>query len=149
MNKLIPLATLAGFGGLMLTSCVVDPYPPQRVVETGPYRPGYVVDRIPGRYEVEVVGGTRYYHYNNVYYRPQGRGYVVVDSPHMHGHGPGPMMPPPGPGHPGPVRYGTTITTLPSGARVVTHNRARYWVHDNVYYQSRGNGYVVVRSPYL
>jgi len=144
MNKLTVLASLAGFGGLMLTSCVVDPYPPQRTVEVGPYHPGYVVERIPGRYDVEMIGGVRYYRYNNVYYRPQGSRYVVVESPHYHG--PGPVMPP------GPVRgpgFGTTVRVLPNGARIVTHNRVRYWEHNNVYYQSRGNGYVIVRSPFL
>lgn len=143
MNPFISLASLAGLGSLMLTSCVVDSYPPQRTVDAGPYRPGYVVERIPGRYATESIGGVNYYHYNNVYYRPQGGRYVVVESPHMHR--PGPMVPPTGRIH----GYGSTITTLPNGARVVTHNRARYWVHDNVYYQSRGNGYVIVRSPYL
>ena len=45
--------------------------------------------------------------------------------------------------------FGTTVTTLPNGYRVITHNRTRYYVHDNVYYQQRGGGYVIVRSPYL
>ncbi|BCU79224.1 DUF6515 family protein [Luteolibacter sp. LG18] len=139
MNKIVSLAALTGFGGLMLTSCIVDPAPPQRVVYRD-YRPGYVVETLPGGYQTEVVGGVQYYHHDNIYYRPQGRGYVVVESPRMHG----PMMPPPG--HMG---FGTTVTTLPNGARIVTHNRTRYWVHDNVYYQSRGDGYVIVRSPFL
>ncbi len=36
---------------------------------------------MPEGYRVEVIGGERYYTYNNPYYRPRGDGYVLVDPP--------------------------------------------------------------------
>ena len=136
----IILSLFAAGSGVLLTSCV-DPY------YTGPssatvtvHRPGYVVQTLPHGYRTEVIGGTSYYYHDNVYYRPQGRGYVVVESPRRHSrrhdwdHGP--------------RRDVTVIRELPSGYRVVTHGGQRYYRVGDVYYQSRGSGYVVVRSPF-
>lgn len=146
--------------GVFLTSCA-DPYYTGTTASVTAYRPGYVVHTLPPGYRTEVVSGTRYYHHNNVYYRPQGRDYVVVEAPrrqgrdrdwdrrgndrdwdgrpdrgrdrdrHDHGH-----------------RDVTVIRELPRGYKVINRGGQRYYQAGNVYYQSRGEGYIVVRSPY-
>ncbi|MFH1398360.1 MAG: DUF6515 family protein [Candidatus Omnitrophota bacterium] len=42
---------------------------------------GAVVRVLPFGHNVMVVGGSRYYHYNNAYYRDYPSGYVVVPAP--------------------------------------------------------------------
>jgi hypothetical protein len=92
---------------------------------------GHVITTLPSGYRTVTVGGTRYYSYGDSYYRPQGSGYVVVDSP-----------------------YATTsgsvsvVRELPSGYRVITRDGQRYYQSGNVYYQSRSGGYTVVPSPF-
>lgn len=134
------LSLLAAGSGALLTSCV-DPYyagPSSATVTV--HRPGYVVQTLPHGYRSEVIAGTNYYYHDNVYYRPQGRGYVVVESPHRHRHD-----------HDwdrGPRREVTVIRELPSGYTVVNHRGQRYYRAGNVYYQSQAGGYIVVRSPF-
>ena len=41
---------------------------------------GYIEVMPPG-YTIVYVGSDRYYYYNNVYYRPESSGYVVVEHP--------------------------------------------------------------------
>jgi len=152
--KVFIMALSAAGLGASLTSCV-DPYyaggppPPPH----GPiYRPGYEVRTLPPGYRVEVISGTRYYYHNNVYYRNRGNSYVVVESPRR-----GPLPPPHryddrrGPDYRR-VRdgYGNVhvIRELPRGAQQVTYRGQRYYRSGGVYYQSRSDGYVVVRSPY-
>jgi len=121
---------LAAGLGLSAVSCVVEtPAVTTTTVET--YRPGYYTRTLPATYETRVVRGNRYYYYDNVYYRPQGEGYVVVDSP-----------------------YGTVsartgyVRTLPSGYRVVERSGRRYYMVGDTYYRSEGDGYVIVRDPF-
>ncbi len=131
----------AGGGGVAVTSTT--------------YRPGYSVTTLPSGYRTEVISGTSYYHHGDVYYRPQGRGYVVVESPHRHHDG----------NRPGgrdrdrdgrPDRYEShgdyhgerVIRQLPNGYQTVTHRGTRYYRAGDVYYQSRGEGYIIVRSPF-
>ena len=155
--RICALATV-GLAGL-LTSCV-DPYYGSyggtTTTTVTHYRPGYEVDRLPSRYETEIVGGVRYYHYDNVYYRPRGARYVVVEAPRgsrgyqYDNYRPG--------WDPRETRYErdrdrgrtetTVIRTLPSGYQTVTYRGTRYYRSGNVYYQPRGNGYVIVDRPY-
>ena len=92
---------------------------------------GHVITTLPSGYRTVTVGGTQYYSYGDSYYRPQGSGYVVVDSP-----------------------YATTtgsvsvVRELPSGYRVINQHGQRYYQSGNVYYQSRSGGYVVVPNPF-
>ena len=155
------LMLIAAGAGALLTSCV-DTYPagPTTVVESH-YRPGYVINTLPSGYRAEVIGGTRYYYHNNVYYRPQGRSYVVVDSPHRH-------IPRhdgdwdrrsdrdgrpdrdwdrrrPGSGR---DRNVTVIRELPNGYTVVNHRGQRYYRAGDRYYQPREGGYIIVGSPF-
>ena len=166
MNASIRITSLlaVGLAGL-LTSCM-DPYYAGGATTTTSvthYRPGYVVDRIPGRYDTEVVGGVQYYRYDNVYYRPQGSRYIVVETPRgSRGYGDRDGRPSRHDGYDhrrddrdyrgGGRDYDrtqtTVIRTLPSGSRVITHRGTRYYQAGNTYYQPSGNGYVIVRSPF-
>ncbi|MFT4175212.1 MAG: hypothetical protein QM627_01035 [Luteolibacter sp.] len=153
----VPLVA-TGFA-LAFSSCV-DPYytapPSGRHYHPQPtYRPGYEVRTLPPGYSVQVIGGTRYYYHNNVYYRSRGGRYVVVDNP----------RPSRGGGYqdryrrPDQDRYGrtvrpdrrdnvTVIRTLPRGARSVTYRGQSYYRHGNTYYQPYRGGYRVVSRPY-
>lgn len=164
-----------GVGGA-LTSCV-DPYS-AGVYAEGPrysetsvthYRPGYVVQSLPSRYETEVIGGVRYYRDNDVYYRPQGSRYVVVEAPRgsrfrddrrdyartdydRRGTYSRTSDYDRRDSYARPTSYDRretrVIRTLPSGARLVTLRGSRYYQHNNVYYRPEGSGYVIVDSPY-
>ena len=148
----IILSLLAAGSGALLTSCV-DPY------YTGPssttvtvHRPGYVEQTLPPGYRTEVISGTNYSYHDNVYYRPQGRGYVVVERPRGgHRHDDWDHR------HDrdrdwdrdrGPRRDVTVIRELPRGYKVVTHGGQRYYRAGDVYYRSEGSGYVIVRDPF-
>lgn len=151
------LTIIAAGTASLLTSCVDSYYEgtTTAVVESE-YRPGYVIRTLPPGYRAEVIGGTRYYHYNNVYYRPQGGSYVVVDSPHRHR----------GDSWDGrrdrdwdgrrdrdwndrrPGRDVTVVRELPSGYTVVNHRGQRYYRAGDRYYQSREGGYIIVGSPF-
>jgi hypothetical protein len=125
---------------LSFTGCVDPYYAGGGVTVASTYQPGYVVTTLPSGYRTERIGGTSYYHHGEVYYRPHGRGYVVVESPHRHR----------GDRHrrPGDYHEERVIRQLPSGYQVVTHRGTRYYRAGNVYYQPRGEGYIVVRSPF-
>jgi hypothetical protein len=139
---------------LFFTACM-DPYdaygggPPALPA----HRPGYTVTVLPSGYRTVVVSGTRYYQHGGVYYQRQGRGYVVVGSPYRrfseHERGRDrdrrPDWNDPHPGQAGGV---TVVRRLPGGYRTVTHRGVRYYRAGDVYYQSRGDGYIVVRNPY-
>ena len=112
------------------------------------YRPGYVVTTLPPGHRVEVISGTRYYYHNNVYYRPQGRGYVVVDSPRHRGDWDGRRHDGYRDGRDYDRREVRVIRTLPGRHVVVNHRGQRYYRVGNVYYQSREGGYVTVSSPF-
>lgn len=140
---------------LALNGCV-DPYYAGGggVAVTSSYRPGYSVTALPRGYRTEVISGTRYYHHGGVYYRSQGRGYVVVESPRR---GPGSYHPvrdrdrdgTPNWRDPRPnVPSGQVIRRLPGGYRVVDHRGTRYYRIGDTYYRSHGGGYIIVGSPY-
>jgi hypothetical protein len=141
------LVTLSALGlSLLASSCQnrhhhPAHHPRSAAVVTHQYRPGYQVRSLPPRYETMDWGGNRYYYSNNVYYRPYGGGYVVVENPRgrvtttrYRSSGPGPDV--------------TVVRTLPGGYRTVTHRGVRYYQHGNTYYQPSGSGYRIVASPY-
>lgn len=164
----ILLSLAAAGAGVLLTSCA-DPYYTGATATTTvtTHRPGYVVHTLPPGYRTQVISGTQYYSHNNVYYRPQGREYVVVDAPHRQGRDRDrdhrndrgwDGRPDRGPDR---DRYDrdhdrggrgnrdvTVIRELPRGYKVINRSGQRYYQAGNVYYQSRGDGYIVVRSPY-
>ncbi|MES2996485.1 MAG: DUF6515 family protein [Verrucomicrobiota bacterium] len=138
--KSLLLSSCAVFGAVSLSSCVVDPYAGGAVhgsVTYTDHRPGYMVDTLPSRYETETYDGVRYYRYNDVYYRPQGRRYVVVETPRRarttyrrHGD------------------HVDVIRRLPGGYKKVTHRGAVYYRADGRWYRPSRGGYVIVSSPY-
>lgn len=73
-----------------MTSCVVDPYGNTYGTAYGSYTYtnypyGYTTTALPYGYSSIYIGGARYWHCNNHYYRHYpGRGYVVVKRPHGH-----------------------------------------------------------------
>jgi len=130
--KIQPSFQIVALTGLCLSavSCIVDAGAGTATVTTE-YRPGYYVRTLPA-YETRVIGGTRYYYHNNVYYRPQGEGYVVVESPR------------------GPYAASRTeiIRTLPNGYRVVERGGTRYYLAGDTYYRAESGGYVIVPNPF-
>lgn len=130
IHSSLQLAAIAGLS-LSAVSCIVDAGAGTATVTTETYRPGYYVQTLP-QYETRVIGGTRYYYHNNVYYRPRGEGYVVVESPR------------------GPYDGTRTeiIRTLPPGYRVVERGGMRYYRAGDTYYRAEGGGYVVVSDPF-
>lgn len=108
----------------------------------GHYQPGYFVRTLPPRYQTVTYGGTRYYYHDNVYYRPQRGGYVVVANPRVRA-----TMT----GYPvsrGPATNVTVIRSLPRGYRTVNYQGVRYYRHGDTFYQPSTGGYRVVASPY-
>lgn len=139
-TRTILALTAVGLGAL-LTSCYDPYYGSTSSTVVTHHRPGYAVQTLPPRYSTVTISGTRYYHHDGVYYRPQGSRYIVVEDPRGHRRGDGYRS---GRGHRSDV---TVIRTLPRGHRVITHGGNRYYYHGNTYYQSRGDGYVIVENP--
>jgi hypothetical protein len=127
----------SGLAAILLTSCIdpyMDPYHPTTVTT---YHAGYEVRSLPHGYRTERIDGSSYYVHGDTYYQPRGDRYVVVNTPRshaMHRH------------HPG--SRDAYVTTLPHGYRTVVYRGTRYYRSGDVYYQPRGTGYVIVRSPY-
>lgn len=168
MNMKLTLLATASAAVLFSTSCTVETYtPPPPHAGGGYYEPGYVINTLPSGYRTEVISGTRYYYHDNVYYRPQGRGYVVVRSPrqgggswdghdggsHSRDHdgrdwdGDGRDRDGRG-GHGNGSGNVTVIRSLPHGYVVVNRGGHRYYRAGNVYYEAHSGGYVVVREPF-
>lgn len=112
------------------------------------YRPGYEVRVLPSGYRTEIIGGTHYYYHNGVYYRSRSGHYVVVEAPRSRYESPRPP-------YNAYSRYErpdehreVIITRLPHGYHQINTPSGRYYQHNGVYYQKRGNGYVIVSRPY-
>ena len=110
---------------------VRGPHGGEALAVKGPYGRGAVA-RLPGGSVRVRVGGSHYYRYGHVYYRPYYYGgtliYVQIPAP-----------------------VDTYIYTLPAGYTVVVINGNRYYYYNGVYYitkmrQSR-TVYVVVEAP--
>lgn len=149
----------AAAAALLAASCTVETYTPaESTVTVTDYQPGYVVRTLPAGYRTEVISGTRYYHHDNVYYQPQGSGYVVVKPPAPGGRGwdgnqrgydrDWDGRDEDGDGRDRDFDGVTVVKTLPNGYAVVDHGGTRYYRAGNVYYQARSGGYVVVENPF-
>lgn len=112
--------------GLSAFSCT---YYEQPTASTPEYRTGHIITTLPDGYKTVTVSGTRYYTYGDRYYRSQGDGYVVVDSPYT-------------------SRDVSVIRELPSGYRVVTRQGQSYYQVGDVYYRRSADGYVIVQEPF-
>ncbi|WP_350023268.1 DUF6515 family protein [Pseudomonas protegens] len=90
------------------------------------YRPGYVIDRFPGRNDRVAYRGQDYFFSGGYWYRPQGPRYVVVRPP-----------------------YGIRVTYLPDYAREVWIGSALFFLAAGAYYTYEANTqqYVVVEPP--
>ncbi|MBB5352153.1 hypothetical protein HNR46_002396 [Haloferula luteola] len=158
-NLVISAAALTA--ALSLSSCVDPYYAGPASVTT--YQPGYVVNTLPSGYSTVSVSGTTYYRHNDVYYRPRGNRYVVVERPggqYIGPHGDRDRDGRPNWRDQRDNRYDRRdgrydrdshahfVQTLPSGYRVVTHRGTRYYVAGNTYYQPQNNGYVIVANPF-
>lgn len=106
-------------------------YPRGSTTVVAKYRPGYYTRSLPSGYRTYTYGGNRYYYHNNVYYRPQRGGYVVVDNPRGRADA-----------------NVTVIRTLPRGYRTVNYRGVRYYQYGDAFYQPYSGGYRVVASPY-
>jgi hypothetical protein len=121
-SLMIAAFALAGMG-----SCTYYDTPTAAAPE---YTTGHVVTTLPDGYRTVTISGTRYYTYGDRYYRSQGNGYMVVDSPYGRGSGV------------------SVVSELPAGYRVITRHGQRYYQVGDVYYQNRSGGYVIVDSPF-
>jgi len=136
---------LLGLATATLLSNCIDPYAinpnyPHQQVTT--YSIGYEVRDLPYGYNTEIIGGTRYYHYNGTYYRPRSGRYVVVEAPRLNRNNYNQGYD---------ERRGnqtTFIRELPRGYRTLTHRGIRYYHLNNIYYQQQGSGYIIVRRPF-
>lgn len=129
--------------GTMLPSCV-EPYAVNHGSShrVSSYQPGYEVRALPSGYRTEIIGGTHYYNDNGTYYQSRSGRYVVVEAP-------GVRYPSTRPSHDRhDERREVVITSLPRGYREVNYRNGRYYQHNDVYYQQRGSGYVIVSRPY-
>lgn len=148
LPKFLVIATACALGGC------VEPY---GYVDQHQYSSERVVSTLPSGYRTVTISGTRYYTHNDVYYRPQGSSYVVVDSPHG---GRTTYVERRDPrdydrrGYSerrdhydrGPSRYevGTIVRRLPDGYRTVSRRGTTYYVYNDSYFRPHSSGYVVV-----
>lgn len=111
-NLKITMIILAMFGTLISVSAqrVIKVYPAYGTVVTTIYKPKLVVHR-----------GTNFHFANGVWYRAQGRKYVVCAAP-----------------------VGISVRFLPKGNRVVYHKGRRLYTYKGVWYKKRGRNYIVV-----
>jgi len=90
------------------------------------YQIGFVLDILPTPYVRIVVGGTPYFYASGTFYRPYGRGYVVVTAP-----------------------MGAVVTTLPPGYIAFTLGVTTYYYANATYYlwDEPRDAFVVVPQP--
>ena len=91
----------------------------------GGYRPGVTIGTLPSGYVQVSVGGTGYYYYDGVYFRPTPAGpYAVV--------------PPP---------VGVIVPQLPDGAEAVLVGPTTYYYAAGAFYLPDPRGFAVVPAP--
>jgi hypothetical protein len=90
------------------------------------YRPGHVIDRVPGSYSRVPYRGLDYFYSDGYWYRPQGPRYVVVTPP-----------------------YGVRVRSLPAYSQEVWIGSALFFVAAGTYYtyQNDTQDYVVAYPP--
>jgi len=88
MKKLLTSLPVIAVLALATTGCITyerrEVVPARTVVETGPapvVGRETVITTLPSGYTTRVVRGSRYYYYNNTYYRTYPRGGYVVVTP--------------------------------------------------------------------
>lgn len=139
--KLSIATCLAIASASLLSSCIDPNYavggPPQSGYGN-PYQTGYSVRTLPPGYRTERYGNSDYYYSGSNYYQRRANGYVVVEAPRHRDSGHRDS---------GYRDHDGMIMRLPPGARMINHSSGRYYQSGNVYYQQRGNGYVVVQFP--
>lgn len=117
----------------LLPGCVVPyDYDDDEIIShsvTTTYSPGYVTSTLPRGYRTEIIGGTPYYVSGSTYYRPYSTpgSFVVVEPPRT---------------------SSFIIEELPPGYRTIRYGGSVYYQHRNSFYQRRGDGYVIVPSPF-
>lgn len=90
-----------------------------------PYpRYGSVEVVLPGGFVSVVLGGSRYYYCDGIFYRRANRGYVVIAPP-----------------------VGAVVEILPVECHMVIVNGVTYYTINGIYYQHTRRGYQVVLQP--
>jgi uncharacterized protein DUF6515 len=89
---------------------VVKIYPKHGTVVTKVHRPNIVVHK-----------SVKFHFSNGVWYKPQGRKYVVCAAP-----------------------LGITLRHLPRGYKIVRLNGRKMYKYKGIWYQKKGKGYIVV-----
>ena len=137
-----PVVACLAFASVGLLPSCVDPYYAGGgsaqyggSYQSGPYQSGYSVRTLPPGYRTERYGDSDYYYSGSNYYQRRADGYVVVEAPRQRSSG----------YSSGYHDHDGMITRLPPGTRVIEHRGTRYYQSGNVYYQRRGEGYVVVQ----
>jgi len=122
-----------------LTSCIA-PVEAYGNTTNNYYEPGYRINSLPRGYRTEEIDGRIYFYHEGIYYRREGRGYVVVRAPrdsryqreHRNHHR---------------NNDGRVIRQLPRQHRSFTYRGVRYFEAGNRYYRRHGEGFIEVRKP--
>jgi hypothetical protein len=85
---------------------------------------GLYVNILPPRHRIVVFGGTRYYFFDGVWYRPRGGRFLIVAPP-----------------------IGLVVPFLPPYYTTITIGGIPYFYANEVYYTAGPGGYVVVAPP--
>ncbi len=87
---------------------------------------GRVLVVLPGGFASLVIGGSRYYYCDGVYYQRGSGGYIIVPTP-----------------------IGAVVETYPPGCRRAIVNGVTYYTADGIYYRYTSYGYEVVSQPVI
>lgn len=119
---------------------------------------GAIIAELPAGFQIVLSGGTRYFHFANVYYRPHRRGYRVVAAPAIDRRRPRPRWndPPPAASRHLPDRNWVTVAVevlnvrsgpgkdhpvigrVRQGRRLEVHDRSGGWSHVELPHGRRG-----------
>jgi hypothetical protein len=85
---------------------------------------GHYIERLPSGYRTVAYGKSRYYFHEGVWYRPEGRRFVIVAPP-----------------------FGLVVPLLPLYYTTLLVGGMPYYYANEVYYTQTAGGYVVVEAP--
>jgi hypothetical protein len=85
---------------------------------------GQFIDRLPSGHRVVVYGRSRYYFHGGVWYRPEGRRFVIVAPP-----------------------FGLIVPFLPPYYATIWLGGIPYYYANEVYYTPTAGGYIIVEPP--
>ena len=85
---------------------------------------GHFVDVLPGGHRVVMYGNSRYYFFEGVWYRPEGRRFIIIAPP-----------------------FGLVAPFLPPYYTTIWVGGVPYYYANEVYYTQGPNGYAVVEPP--